>query len=188
MGAELIPFSPLTDPALPETLHGLYLGGGYPELYARQLSENRGMRRSIKEALKSNLPCLAECGGFLYLTEQLDGLPMVGFLPGSSGTTGRLQRFGYIRLQARQDNLLCRAGESIPAHSFHYYDTEKPGDGFRAEKHSGRSWDCVVTGETLYAGFPHIHFYAQPEFAENFYDHCLKEKHRYDRNQETHGD
>jgi len=178
MGAELVPFSPMADPALPENIQGLYLGGGYPELYARQLSENGGMRSSLRAALERGLPCIAECGGFLYLTEAIGEFPMVGFLPGKCYDTGKLARFGYVRLTAKKDNLLCRAGEEIRGHEFHHWDCEAPGDGFRAVKASGKSWDCVVATDRLYAGFPHFHFYANPSFAVRFYEACLEEKHR----------
>ena len=84
MGAELVPFSPLVDSQLPENIQCLYLGGGYPELYAGPLSENVSMRLSIKSALTNGLPCIAECGGFMYLTEAIEDFPMVGYLPGKS--------------------------------------------------------------------------------------------------------
>ena len=180
MGAELVPFSLLSDRRLPEGIHGLYLGGGYPELFADELSANTAMRQSIRDALQAGLPCIAECGGFMYLTEAVDGKPMVGFLPGNCINTGRLTRFGYVTLTARKDNMLCRAGEEIPGHEFHHYDCDFTGNVFSAKKQSGKAWDCVVADDCLYAGFPHFHFYANPVFAENFYTACLKEKRRYD--------
>ena len=177
MGAELVPFSPLTDAALPENIHGLYLGGGYPELYAKQLSENSAMCASIRAALERGLPCIAECGGFMYLTEAIGEYPMVGFLPGKSFDTGKLTRFGYVRLQARADQMLCKAGEEIRGHEFHHWDCTEPGSSFIAHKDlSGRNWDCVVSTNRLYAGYPHFHFYANPSFAVNFYQACLEEK------------
>ncbi len=179
MSAELVPFSPLEDETLPEDVHGLYLGGGYPELYAGQLSRNASMRSSIKAALARGLPCVAECGGFMYLTEAVGDWPMVGLLPGRCFDTGHLTRFGYVTLMAKRDNLLCRAGESIRGHEFHHWDTQDPGGDFTAERPAGRRWDCVHATETLYAGFPHFHFYANPEFAKNFYQACIKEKRRH---------
>ena len=177
MGAELVPFSPLTDAALPEEIHGLYLGGGYPELYAQKLSQNEPMRLNIKNALRSGLPCIAECGGFMYLTEAIEDFPMVGSLPGKSYDNGKLTRFGYVRLQAKNDQMLCKAGEEIRGHEFHHWDCTEPGDGFTAVKElSGKRWDCVVSTPTLYAGYPHFHFYANPSFAVNFYRACLEEK------------
>ena len=180
LGAELVDFSPLSDPGLPEDVQGLYLGGGYPELYVRELSENAAMRRSIRRALSAGLPCIAECGGFMYLTEHISGVPMVGFLPGGCRDAGRLVRFGYVTLTARRDNLLCRAGESIRGHEFHRWDADSPGDGFTARREDQRSWPCAVTGPRLYAGFPHFHFRANPAFAWNFYHACLEEKTRHD--------
>lgn len=176
MGAELVPFSPLEDPALPENIHGLYLGGGYPELYSGRLSANRSMRRSVRGALAAGLPCIAECGGFMYLTEAIGSDEMVGVLPGTCRDAQRLRRFGYVTLTAKADNLLCRAGESIRGHEFHRWDTDCPGGDFTAEKSGGRRWDCVVATERLYAGYPHFHFYANPAFAERFYETCLKER------------
>ena len=134
------------------------------------------MLASVKAALEGGLPCIAECGGFMYLTEAIADVPMVGFLPGVCRDTGKLTRFGYVNLAAREDNLLCRAGEGIPAHEFHHWDCTEPGDRFVAAKPSGRRWECAAAGKRLYAGFPHFHFLANPSFAENFYDTCLEVK------------
>lgn len=185
MGAELVPFSPLTDATLPPDIDGLYLGGGYPELYAKTLSENCTMRASVRNALRDHLPCIAECGGFMYLTEQIAGYPMVGALAGSCFDTGKLTRFGYVTLRAERDNLLCKAGDTIPAHEFHRWDCTACGDSFTAQKSTGKSWQCAVTTDTLYAGYPHIHFYANLSCLTRFYDTCLKEKHRHDRKYQT---
>ena len=127
LGAELVPFSPLADPALPEEIHGLYLGGGYPELYAPALSENASLRAAIRAAVEGGLPCIAECGGFMYLTQAIAGAPMAGVLPGTCADAGRLVRFGYVTLRARRDNLLCRAGEEIRGHEFHRWDATERG-------------------------------------------------------------
>lgn len=180
MGAELVPFSPLTDKKLPENIHGLYLGGGYPELYLEQLSGNVEMLHSIRKALENGLPCIAECGGFMYLTQSIGGVPMVGFLKGECFNTGKLTRFGYVTLQAKMDNLLCKSGGKIPAHEFHHWDCTAPGDSFTATKPTGKQWNCAVSSQTLYAGYPHFHFYSNPAFAEGFIDTCIKEKHRHD--------
>lgn len=181
MGGDLIPFSPLTNETLPDNIQGLYIGGGYPELYARQLSENLSMRASILTALKGGIPCVAECGGFMYLTEAIGLYPMVGFLKGKCFDAGKLTRFGYVTLRAKENNLLCKAGDSIPAHEFHYWDCEFTGDAFTAEKRSGKAWDCAVSSENFYAGYPHFHFLSNPDFGVSFYKKCLKEKHRHDR-------
>lgn len=175
MGAELIPFSPLSDEKLPKNIQGLYLGGGYPELYAKQLGENASMLESIRSALAGGLPCIAECGGFMYLTERIGDYAMAGVLPGNCFDTGKLTRFGYVTLRAKKDNLLCRAGEEIAGHEFHHWDSGCCGADFTAEKSNGKQWECVFANEKLYAGYPHFHFYANPAFAVNFYRACLKE-------------
>ena len=180
MGVELVPFSPLSNSELPQDIQGMYLGGGYPELYAQRLSENAPMRASVKAALERGVPCIAECGGFMYLTESIASYPMVGFIPGKSFDTGKLTRFGYIGLKAGHDTLLCTAGGEIRGHEFHHWDSENTGGSFTAVKASGKSWKCVHATETLYAGYPHFHFYSNPDFAVSFYNACLKEKHKND--------
>lgn len=181
LGAELVPFSPLADERLPDGVQGLYLGGGYPELYAAQLEANHTLRRQIRGAVHAGMPCIAECGGFMYLTQAIAGAPMAGVLPGNCADAGRLVRFGYVTLRARRDNLLCRAGEEIRGHEFHRWDATERGEDFTAVKPTGRSWTCAVATPTLYAGYPHFHFYANPAFATRFYEACLKEKERHDR-------
>ena len=179
MGGEIVEFSPLLDKELPKDIQGLYLGGGYPELYAEALSQNVSMRSAVREALENGLPCMAECGGFMYLTEAIGSFPMVGYLHGNCFNNGKLTRFGYVTLHAKKDTLLCRAGEEIPAHEFHYWDSTQPGDAFVARKSTGKTWDCAVSDDKLYAGYPHFHFYANPEILKRFYDTCLKEKHSH---------
>lgn len=180
LGAELVPFSPLADERLPDSVQGLYLGGGYPELYAAQLAENHVLRRRIREVVHAGMPCIAECGGFMYLTQSIAGHAMAGVLSGSCFDAGKLTRFGYATLTAQRDSMLFAAGEQIPAHEFHRWDAENPGEDFLAEKPSGRSWRCAYAGETLYAGYPHFHFYANLSAAVRFVEACRKEKHRYE--------
>jgi len=173
-GADLLFFSPLRDEKLPDAACGLYLPGGYPELYAAQLAENGSMRRSIQEAVSRGLPTVAECGGFLYLGQTLQGAdgaayPMAGFLPGDGVRTPRLVRFGYSELNADTDSLLFRKGESVPVHEFHYWDCTENGDGLAAVKPlTGRSWRCGFVNGRLYAAFPHLYFPGRPELAERF--------------------
>ena len=174
LGAEIVEFSPAGDEKLPEHIDGLYLGGGYPELYAEQLAANRTMRESIRAAVQGGLPTIAECGGFLYLHRTLDGAEMAGVIDADAHMTKRLQPFGYVTLTAGRDNLLCRAGETIRAHEFHYAQSGDNGDAFRAEKPNGRAWDCVHANETLYAGFPHLYFRANPAFAQSFVRACAQ--------------
>ena len=173
-GAEPVFFSPLHDKKIPENACGLYLPGGYPELYAAQLAENELMRHSIKEAAVKCLPTVAECGGFLYLGQSLEGTdgktyPMAGLLPGNGVRKERLVRFGYSELTADTDSLLFRRGESIPVHEFHYWDSTENGGGLNAEKPlTGRSWKCGFVSGRMYAGFPHLYFPGRRPLAERF--------------------
>ena len=162
-GAELAFFSPLRDTALPEHTAALYLPGGYPELYAKTLSENEAMLSAIRQAVERGLPTAAECGGFLYLGQSLEDVggksfPMVGVLPGNGFKVGRLVRFGYAALTARADGMLFRAGERLPVHEFHHWDSTDNGTAFAAAKSNGRSWDCGFANEHFYAGFPHLYW------------------------------
>ena len=188
-GAELLFFSPLRDARLPEDACGLYLPGGYPELYAAQLAENDEMRNAVRNAVEGGLPTVAECGGFLYLGRSLEGAdgktyPTAGYLPGEGVRKERLVRFGYAELTAGEDSLLFRAGESVPVHEFHYWDSTENGGGLTASKPlTGRSWQCGFVGERLYAGFPHLCFAGRPALAERFVR--TAEQHRKER--EKHG-
>ncbi len=174
LGAEIVPFSPLKDQSLPESIHGLILGGGYPELYLPELSANRSMLQSIRKAVEEGVPCLAECGGFMYLHQQIkdqDGTAyqMVGVLEGESYPLGKLSRFGYLTLTAREDNLLCGKGDQLKGHEFHYWDSTDTGRAFYAEKPIGESgWDCIVARGNLFGGYPHVHFYSNIGAASEF--------------------
>lgn len=177
-GCELIPFSPLHDAALPSDLDGVILGGGYPEVYAKMLSENASMRKMICGQITAGMPCIAECGGFLYLHEQLEGedgkdYPMAGVIPGRAFRTGRLGRFGYVNVQAQQDGVYLKRGESIRGHEFHYWDSPANGTDCLAVKPGGtRSWNCVHMEGNLFAGFPHLYFASNPEFVNRFVQRC----------------
>ena len=176
LGAALVPFSPLADEKLPGGIDGLYLGGGYPELYADQLAANRSMRADIRPAVQGRLPVGAECGGVLYLHRTLDGKAMAGVIDADAHMTKKLQPFGYVTLTAGRDNLLCPAGETMRAHEFHYAQSSDNGSAFRAEKPNGRAWDCVHANETLYAGFPHLYFRANPAAAARFVRACASKR------------
>lgn len=176
-GARLCYFSPLEEEGPPEGICGLVLPGGYPEEYAEQLSQNRSMCEEIKKCVGKGIPLLAECGGFMYLLkEMLDregrSFAMTGALPGSSHMTQGLTRFGYLTLTAKEDNLLCRKGETLPAHEFHYSDSDNNGSGFSACRR-GKSWECIHADGTMAAGYPHFHFAGHPEAAGSFVKACL---------------
>jgi len=177
MGATISYFSPLKDRQLPDC-DGLILGGGYPEIYARELSENTMMQSAIRSALDNKMPCLAECGGFMYLLDSItdrEGYEhkMTGFLPGKASLKEKLNRFGYVNLTALEDNVLCSKGDTINAHEFHYSDSTLNGEGMVALKPtSGKGWNCINTSENLFAGYPHIHLWGNIRFAGSFLEKC----------------
>lgn len=173
LGCEIQYFSPIRDSHLPEHCQGLILNGGYPELYARQLSENKSIMREIKEALESGIPALAECGGFMYLHEELENkekevFSMVGMIKGRVFYTGKLSRFGYIYLENEQEG-------KLKAHEFHYWDSENNGNRFHAVKASGRGrWEAGHKIKNLYAGFPHLYYYGNIDFVKRFVEEAIK--------------
>ena len=174
MGAELVHFSPLADAELP-AVDALIFGGGYPELYAKQLCENSSMRESILQALESGMPCHAECGGFLYLGKSLadaegNVYEMVGFLDGAGFRTERLQRFGYVEL-APQDAGVFAVNTVLRGHEFHYWDSTDCGDACLAWKplSKQKTYPCMVKKKGKFAGFPHLYYVG----AEAFFYHLF---------------
>ena len=172
-GADIAYFSPLHDKELPEGSSGLLLGGGYPELYAKELEENTAMRKEIKAAVESGMPVVAECGGFLYLHKEIrdrDGHPyqMAGVLPATCQDTKKLVRFGYIELEEKESHFL-EVGTRIKGHEFHYFDSEKNGEDCMAVKPiTGRTYPCVIEKENVWMGFPHLYYPSNPSFADHF--------------------
>lgn len=169
MGAELIPFSPMHDAHLPTSLDGILLGGGYPELHVEELMKNETMLEDLRYALENQMPCIAECGGFLYLQE-----PFIGFFKGGFTNTGKLTRFGYVTLtDSEAKNPVANLLDGMRAHEFHYYDTPDNGNEMVAHKpYARRSWECMHIKETLVAGFPHMYYPSKPEFAGWFVEKC----------------
>ena len=146
----------------------LLLPGGYPENYAKQLSENVSMRESILRFAQAGGKVLAECGGFLYLMKTLtladDSMyPMVGLIDADGFWTGRLGRFGYIELEDDDAKPLIRG------HEFHYFDTTDNGRAFIARKpYQDRAWECMHRSATLLAGFPHLYYPSNPDVIRQF--------------------
>lgn len=180
LGAEIVYFSPIKDKELPVDLDGLILYGGYPEEYADKLSQNKSMLNSVKNAINNNLPTIAECGGFMYLMDSITdknnvSYPMASVIKGESYMTKKLSRFGYIKLTALKDNLLCKKGDTINAHEFHYSDSENNGHDFVATKRT-KEWECIHATDSLFAGYPHFHFANNKYFAVNFINKCNEYK------------
>ncbi|MCS6826644.1 MAG: cobyrinate a,c-diamide synthase [Caldilinea sp.] len=182
-GAEPIFFSPLHDTALPEGVHGLYLGGGYPELYAARLAANQSMMRSLRSAIDAGLPTYAECGGLMVLTESITDLegkthPMLGVAPGRAVMVGRLT-LGYREVMAVRNSLLLQAGESVRGHEFHYSDwVERPNDlpaayEIRPRNAEATRLEGFAQGNVL-ASYVHLHFSAMPKMAQRFVQACVE--------------
>lgn len=172
-GARLRYFSPLHDSRLPKDCDGILLGGGYPELHLQELEQNESMRNEIRAAMERGIPCVAECGGFMYLHETIEDhggkqYRMAGVLPGICINKGKLVRFGYIELQEKKPSFLPE-GTKIRGHEFHYYDSSDNGEDCMAVKPvTGKSYPCVIETQNRFLGFPHLYYPSNPGFAENF--------------------
>lgn len=165
-GASISYFSPLTDKQIPENVNALYIGGGYPEVFARQLSDNKPLLQDIKAKAEMGMPVFAECGGMMYLASAIalqdEEFPMSGVFNCKTRMTNRLQRFGYADVTFN--------GATSRSHEFHHsviendnepnyylcYDLQKPD--------TGDSWKCGLRYKNVLAGYAHIHFYSDPQF------------------------
>ncbi len=160
-GAEVIPFDPTTDEALPDGTDALYLGGGFPETYADALSANEPMKGSVARFADEGRPVVAECGGLLYLARELDGRPMCGVLDASARMTDRLT-LGYREARATHDSPLAGEGTPVRGHEFHYSAVES-GVGERpAWELADRGPEGFVSGG-VHASYLHTHWAATPE-------------------------
>lgn len=172
-GAEIKYFSPIHDKTLPDACAGILLGGGYPELYARELSENEPMKAAIRQAVENGMPMVAECGGFLYLHESIttqsgETYPLVGVIRAQCSYKNKLVRFGYIELEEKERNFLPE-GECIRAHEFHYFDSTDNGEDCVATKPvTGRTYPCVIDHDNLWLGFAHLYYPSNPGFVSSF--------------------
>jgi cobyrinic acid a,c-diamide synthase len=184
LGAEIVTWSPMTDP-LPAGLHGLYFGGGYPELYAAQLAANVSARESVNDFIAAGGAVYAECGGLMYLTEAIidaDGVvhPMVAVLPTRARMRGRLVALAYVEVEGVGGHTLLPEGETARGHQFRYSDidpmpetiascyrmrTRKPGDESRRE-------GFVV--HNCLASYVHLHFLSNPGFPARWLDCCRR--------------
>ncbi|WP_227935525.1 cobyrinate a,c-diamide synthase [Alkalihalobacillus deserti] len=182
-GAELVYFSPLANEPLPENIDGLYLGGGFPEEFANELSQNEVVKESVKAAIESGLPTLAECGGFMYLTESIETtndsvFPMVGIIPGNVKMQLKLAALGYREISGQVGNFIISENEKARGHEFHYstfhcdeevrhaYETK----GMRGTKQEG------YLIHNLVAGYTHFHFASCTAIVENWIEKCLQSK------------
>ncbi|MFC9164546.1 cobyrinate a,c-diamide synthase [Streptomyces fungicidicus] len=171
-GAEVVVFDPLRDEELPEGTAGLVVGGGFPEVYASELSANEGLRKSVAELALNGAPVAAECAGLLYLCRDLDGLPMCGVLDASARMSERLT-LGYRDAVAVSDSTLAGAGTRMRGHEFHRTVVEPdagsaPAWGMRAPER--RVEGFVERG--VHASYLHTHWASEPGVARRFVERC----------------
>ncbi len=184
-GAELVFFSPLRDRALPAGVAGLYLGGGYPELFAARLAQNRPLRRQIAHLGRAGLPVYAECGGMMYLGRALSDQagrrwPMVGLLPLEFRMLPRLRSLGYREVRFRCATPLGPAGTVARGHEFHYSEVSAPGEDpeleeavYQARGSRGPVADCPSYARgNLLASYVHLHFGSNPALAPSLVAAC----------------
>ena len=174
MGVEVRYFSPIHDDHIPEDADGLLLGGGYPELYLKELSGNRSMLDSVRSAIRGGMPSLAECGGFMYLHKMVydtdgAGFSLAGIIDGECRYTGHLVRFGYMYISSCDETEgPANAIPGIRGHEFHYYDSSLNGDACTCAKPDGTEWKGMIAGSVSLWGFPHLYYGSNPGFAEAF--------------------
>jgi cobyrinic acid a,c-diamide synthase len=185
-GAELVPFSPLRDRELPQNLHGLYLGGGYPELQAPRLAANEAMRDAVRQRAAAGLPVYAECGGLMYLSRELTDLeggrhPMAGVLPLKVRMLPRLKALGYREITLTAAGLLGPPGTRARGHEFHYSEIveEPPGLDrlYRITNRQGGEPTAEGYGsKNVLASYVHLHFGSNPEVARHLVEYCQEYK------------
>jgi cobyrinic acid a,c-diamide synthase len=185
-GAEVVEFSPLEDPALPTDVDGLYLGGGYPEVFAKSLSGNVSFLAALRRAHQAGMPIYAECGGLMYLVEAIQDAAgaryaMVGLLPGICRLTDRLQNFGYKEVISLRDSLLGGAGLRTRGHEFHYSVWEgRPAASSLYQTRSSRGEENVegYSVNNLTASYVHLHFDACPQVPRSFVEKATAFRHQ----------
>lgn len=179
-GAELVPFSPLADPALPEEIDGIYLPGGYPELFAERLAGNASLLAALRAAVEAGMPVYAECGGFVYLSRGLvEGErmhPLAGIFPVSTRMLPRRKALGYREVELAGAGVLGPAGGRGRGHEFHYSEMEpmpKPvARLYRVSRLGQPLGDEGYRYRNCLASYIHLHFGASPEMAESFVMQC----------------
>lgn len=180
-GAELIEFSPLKDERIPVDIDGIIIGGGYPELYSKELAQNRSLMEQIKSFSERGGPVYAECGGFMYLMESITDREgkkekMVGIFPFGCSLRKKLRELGYRKIRIKKDSILGPSGTEAKGHEFHYSEiigslnVETIYDVLGSRKKEG-----FKKGNTI-GSYIHLHFASNPEIAKNFIDCCYRIK------------
>lgn len=183
LGAELIFWSPLADSELPENVQGMYFGGGFPEVFAQQLADNINLRKVVKTAILQGMPTIAECGGLMYLCEQIidfagESWPMVGVLPTFAEMRGGLT-LGYRRAVTLQDSLLVPAGTNVYGHEFHRSrlistSNQHLFETYRYDCEENMGYEGWALPANLHASYIHLHWGASVDIPQQFVKKCLE--------------
>jgi cobyrinic acid a,c-diamide synthase len=183
-GAELTFFSPLGDAALPADIHGIYLPGGYPELYAGQLDKNRCMKKSIRNAVAADMPVYAECGGFVYLTEGIDAsdnqssADFVGVFPVRCRMLPHRKALGYRQIELTEDAIIGAKGAIVRGHEFHYSEIgtmpEEVERCYRVSRQGVTLGPEGFRSGSCFASYIHLHFGSNREIATTFVAACKR--------------
>jgi cobyrinic acid a,c-diamide synthase len=181
-GAQIVPFSPLEDEHLPQDAAGVYLGGGFPEIFVEPLAKNRAMAESIQRAHRSGLPIYAECGGLMYLgrslrTDSGTKHSMAGVIPVDVEMDGEIHRFGYRQILTLEDSILSPRGQFYRGHEFHWSRiTGHDGDLKPAYQMQNSEGDIIgyegFVAPNLLASYVHLHFGQNPLLVDKFVQHC----------------
>jgi cobyrinic acid a,c-diamide synthase len=181
-GAEIVPFSPLEDAAIPADIGGVYLGGGFPEVFAEPLARNHSMAESLQRANRSGMPIYAECGGLMFLSRSLQteaGVRhrMVGLVPVDVEMDGQVHRFGYRQILTLADSLLSPKGQFFRGHEFHWSRIRNQDPSVSpAYQMSNAEGDLIgyegVQAPNLLASYVHLHFGQNPLLVEKLVTHC----------------
>ncbi|MFJ7682206.1 cobyrinate a,c-diamide synthase [Peribacillus butanolivorans] len=182
-GANIKYFSPLKGDEVPLDADGLYLGGGFPEEFADELSRNEIAIKSIRNAIEKGLPTLAECGGFMFLSKSIETTsgekyPMAGLIPGRIKMQKKLAALGYREITGTESNFLIKDCEQAKGHEFHYSTFESDDvlpHAYEAKGRFGSKKEGCIKGN-LVAGYTHFHFASNPKLVENWINACLKQK------------
>jgi cobyrinic acid a,c-diamide synthase len=171
-GAELLPFDPLTDPTLPSHIDGLVLGGGFPEVFAVDLAENRSLLADLRTTVDGGTPTWAECGGLLMLSRSLDGHAMAGAIDADATMTERLT-LGYRRAHITVPNPLAGPGVELRGHEYHYSQLTPAGGAIELTGRRG-THTAGFASPTLLASYLHLHVASHPGLAPAFVDVCAR--------------
>ncbi|MEM2125248.1 MAG: cobyrinate a,c-diamide synthase [Candidatus Methanosuratincola sp.] len=178
-GAEIVPLDSLSGTEIGEDISGVIIGGGYPELFSRELEENSSMRKSLKERIMDGMPAIAECGGLMYLCKSIDyggaKRKMVGVFDGEVVMCQKPNALSYVQLAAIRDSPVAQKGEHLRGHEFHYSRIEGPIEDMAFNVLRGKGIRDAKDGLLCHNSigmYTHLHYLATPQVPEKFLETC----------------